>query len=223
MPARLPKGAWPIACLGALLGCGSKPGAQSPPASAQSGSEVTVAEQAEPTSSPESAEEAPAPTGPAVLTVEASVRGAAAAADVRLLAADGSAAGTGHTGEPISVPSGEYTLEVTVTDEKALVDKPTQRRSLTLHPGDSLRESVEFPWAMIQLNVRVNGSQDNGALVEVKRQGEVVAKLKSGADPVPISPGRYDADVKTRGTTIAVQGLMFPQGGTQSMPVNVQM
>jgi len=180
-------------------------------------------EPAEPEPEAESEAVAPVRKGPGVVTIDASVRGAAVPVDVRLTGADGSEAGTGHGGEPITVPAGEYSMEVAVTDEKALADTPTQRRTLTVNAGDSLRESVEFPWAMITLNVRINGRQDNGAIMELKRQGEVVAKLKSGADPVPISPGRYDADVKTRGATIAVQGLMFPEGGTQSMPVNVQM
>lgn len=210
-----------------LLACGSgassnEPSAQPAQPSPSSGDDLA----AEPAAAPadEGADEtAPLKPGPATIAVDATVRGKSVAADVRLIGADGAEAANGHSGEPISVQSGEYTLHVSVTDEAALLDKPMQRRPLTIQGGDSLKETVDFPWAMIQLNVRVNGKPDNGAIVELKRQGAVVGTLKSGADPVPISPGRYDAAVKTRGTTIPVQGLMFPQGATQSTPVNVQL
>jgi hypothetical protein len=200
----------------------SEPAAHPPPQWEEgTGDEQAVAE-AEPPSAP-TADSAPLRAGPATVEVNATVRGQSVAADVRLIGADGSEAGAGRNGEPISVQSGEYTLLVTIVDEAALLDRPLQRRPLTIQPGDSLKESVDFPWAMIQLNVRVNGRPDNGAIIELKRQGAVVGTLKSGAEPIPISPGRYDAEVKTRGATIPVQGLMFPQGGTQSMPVDVQL
>jgi hypothetical protein len=209
-----------------LLACGggassNEPAVQPPaPSDPASGDELAAAEQApaEPAADP-----APLRAGPATVEVNATVRGQSVAAEVRVVGEDGSEAGTGLSGEPISVQSGEYTLLVTITDEGALLDKPLLRRPLTIQPGDSLKETVDFPWAMIQLNVRVNGRPDNGAIVELSRQGAVVGTLKSGAEPVPLSPGRYDAEVKTRGATIPVRGLMFPQGATQSMPVEVQL
>src|SRR5687768_5062927 len=189
-----------------------------------SGDELAEAEPEARPQEPEPPAAAPAPkSGPASVRVDATVRGQAVAADVRLIGADGAEAATGRSGEPITVQSGEYTLLVTVSDEAVLLDKPMQRHPLTIEAGESLRESVDFPWAKIQLNVHVNGKPDNGAIVELKRQGAVVGKLKSGGEHTPISPGRYDAEVHTRGAKIPVQGLMFPQGATQSMPVNVQM
>lgn len=210
-----------------LLACGSGASSSGPaqapePEEPASGDELAASD---PEAPPEGPAETPAPlkAGPATVSVNATVRGQAVAADVRVIGEDGSEAGTGRSGGPISVQSGTYTMLVTITDETALLDKPMQRRPLTIQAGDSLQETVDFPWAMIQLNVRVNGKPDNGAIVELKRQGAVVGTLKSGADPIPISPGRYDAEVRTRGTTIPVKGLMFPQGATESMPVNVQL
>jgi hypothetical protein len=211
-----------------LLACGAgassnEPAAQPPaPSDPSSGDEPTAAS-AERAPGAVADDPAPLRAGPATVEVNATVRGQSVAAEVRMVGADGSEAGTGRSGEPISVQSGEYTLLVTIADEDALLDKPQRRQPLTIHPGDGLKETVEFPWAMIQLNVRVNGRPDNGAIVELKRQGAVVGKLKSGAEPVPISPGRYDAEVRTRGATIPVQGLMFPEGATQSMPVDVRL
>jgi hypothetical protein len=143
--------------------------------------------------------------------------------DVRLLGAGGQEVASGGSGDALQVSSGDYDMQVTVRDAAALADKPTQRRKLTLSPGDDLHEHVDFPWAMIQLNVIVNGTPDRAAVVQLTREGTTVAVFKSGAEPVAISPGRYSAQVKTHGASIEVPSLMFPEGATQSVPVRVQM
>jgi hypothetical protein len=165
----------------------------------------------------------PEASGPAAITVEAKVHGKAVDANVRLLGGDGSEVVAGKTGQTLSVQSGEYEMHVEITDAAVLLDKPTQRRPLTLHAGDNLHEAVEFPWAMVQLNVMVNGGLEKNASVMLSRQGKAVGTIKSGADPVAISPGHYEAEAKAGGATIQVKGLMFPEGATQTVPVNVQL
>jgi hypothetical protein len=206
-----------------VAGCGAAapvPSASSPPRS--EGNEVAAPE-------PRHTEPAAAAiaeverSGPAKVTVEAKVHGKAVPANVRLLGADGGEAASGKAGEPISVQSGEYEILVSITDPAALLDKPTQRRPLTVHPGDDLHEVAEFPWAMIQLNVMINGRSASGASVRLLRQGAEVGTLKSGADFTAISPGRYEAEVKVQGSSIEVHGLMFPEGATQTVPVNAQL
>jgi hypothetical protein len=163
------------------------------------------------------------PSGPARITVDARVHGQSVAADVRLVGPGGEDVAHGSTGEALQAGSGEYEMQVTIRDAAALADKPTQRRRLTLSPGDDLHEQVDFPWAMIQLNVMVNGSPDSGAVVHLMRGGTEVATFKSGAPPAPITPGRYSAQVKTRGAAIDVPSVMFPDSATQTIPVRVQM
>lgn len=215
---------WLSSCLFAALGCGGgaapQPAARS--AAPSGGQETPVAQAPESEQEPQSLER-PEAKGPARITVEAKVHGKAAPANVLLLGPDGGEVAHAASGQALSVQSGEYELQVQITAASALLDKPTQQRPLTLHAGDDLHESVEFPWAMVQLNVMVNGSADPNATIRLSRGGSDVGVLKSGAAPAPISPGRYDAEATTHGAKIKVDGLLFPEGATQSVPVNVRL
>jgi hypothetical protein len=217
-----------VCMLLAAFGCSGGGSSEPAPTASEGseGSEVAEAPAAEP-SAPESASEEEAipmrRSGPAKLTLDAVVQGKSVPAKVRLLAADGSEAASGETGQALNVQSGEYTLEVEIVDDDALLDKPTQKRQLTVNAGDELNEKAEFPWSKVTLNVRVNGKLDRGAKVILLRDGQEVAKVKSGAPLAPISPGRYEAVVETRGAKIEVKGMLFPEGGSETMPVDVRM
>jgi hypothetical protein len=211
-----------------ITGCASSPHAppQQAPAPTATGAQQAAAEPTPERPAAEADTSAPpvsAPAGPAKITVDARVHGQSAAADVRLIGPGGEEVAHGSTGEALQATSGDYEMQVTIRDAGALADKPTQRRSLTLSRGDDLHEKVDFPWAMIQLNVVVNGSPDSSAVVHLMRGDAEVAAFKSGAPPAAISPGRYRAQVKTRGAAIDVPQVMFPDSATQSIPVRVQM
>jgi hypothetical protein len=215
---------WTISLALAALGCGPTPPAETPaPPAVTAGDEAPPAQPALPSPSVETEPAVPPASGPATVTIEAKVNGKVVSAGVRILGPDGAEVAVGKSGDPIAVQSGEYTLAVDITDEAVLLDKPTQERSLTVNAGDSLQQRVDFPWAKIQLNVRINGNLDSSAEVLLGRKGAHVATLKSGAPAVPISPGRYEAEVHTKGSTTKVEGLMFPEGATQSVPVNLQL
>jgi hypothetical protein len=218
-----------LLCFAVLsLGCGGG-GAQGAEPEPESSAGDEVAEAAEPAAEAgdteaEPSEDIPMRTsGPAKLTLDAQVRGKSVPAKVRLLAADGSEAAKGETGQTIALQSGEYTLDVAITDDEAMLDTPTQKRTLTVNPCDELNEKAEFPWSMVALNVRVNGKLDRNAKVILMRDGEEVATVRSGAPPAAISPGRYEAVVETRGARIDVKGMLFPEGGTESKPIDVRM
>lgn len=213
-----------------VLGCGGGTSESRPPASASPGIEdesasEAAAEPSAPRASVESATNTePAPkAGPASLSLDAQVHGKSVPANVRLLSADGNEIASGPSGQAIQLPSGEYTLEVQINDASAMLDTPTQRRQLTIHGGDALQERAEFPWAMIQLNVRVNGTLDRKAEVVLMRDGQEVAKVHSGVEPAAITPGRYEATVLTHGAKIEVKGMQFPEGGTAVKPIDVHM
>lgn len=207
-------------CLGWMACGGGETPAAEPAAQTTAGSE-TPAPVAEPEApAPEPAAPEPA-SGPSSLTVSATVNHAPVAAHVKLAGEDGATTAEGETGQKVTVPSGTYTLEVSVTDEKVLIDKPTHEQEVTLLPGGDTTQAIDFPWAKIKLNVRVNGNLDPKAVVRVLRKGAVVAEIKSAADYVTISPGRYGATVKARGAEIDIDELMFPQGATREMPVGV--
>jgi hypothetical protein len=206
-----------------LIACGG--GATEPEAESAESSGSEAAPPATPIEAAPEAEASPDPgptSGPSQVSVTATVNRQPVPAHVRLVAADGSTAAEGEVGTKLDVPSGTYTLEVAVTDAKALADKPTEKREVTLLPGGDTTEVVDFAWSKIKLNVRVNGTLDPKAVVRLLRKGAVVAEIQSASDHVMISPGRYGAKVKPRGTEeIEVDELMVPQGATRETPVNV--
>jgi hypothetical protein len=209
----------------ALLACGASNEASEPAPTPRTNAIDTETSGGEPieAAAPEPAEDIPMRTsGPAHITVTAQVRGESVAADVRLLGEDGTAIES-KAGERISLQSGTYDLEVAVTDASKLADKPTERREVLIEAGADVDENVDFAWSRVQLNVKVNGDFDGNATVRLLRQGAPVTEVKSGSDYFMISPGRYKAEVMTRGAKIEVPELMFPEGATRDVPVSVAM
>jgi hypothetical protein len=197
----------------AALGCGAKGGAADEPPAATAGDESTV----DPSESVASGS-----ATPSTLSVVAVVAGQPTPASVRVLDAQGGVAAEGTSGGSLSLPAGSYALEVTISDATAMIDTPTQRSELQLEPGQAANVQTEFRWAKVTLDVRVGGRSQRGAKVVLLRNGEPVAEMKSGAAPVPITPGRYEADVSLPGRTVRVTGLHFPDSAMQTVPVNVR-
>jgi hypothetical protein len=211
----------------AALGCsssasGSAATHEGPPA-ASAGEETSPAEP-EPIAdeAPVDEPEPPLASGPASVTLTAVVADQPVPADVRVLDESGKVASEGAAGDRITLPAGNYQMEISIRDAAALADRPTQKRALLLKPGDDARLEARFRWAKVTLNVLVGGRAQAGANVKLLRDGEVVAEMKSGAPPAAITPGRYEADVSLKGTVIRVKGLQFPEGATQTVPVRVQ-
>lgn len=202
----------------AASGCGATAGSgeQSPAASA--GDESTV----EPADAVPDAPHVVPRTGPATLTVTAMVAGQPTQASVRVLDAHGAVKGEGSSGSPITLAAGSYKLEVSISDASVMIDKPTQRSGLQLEPGQPAKVQADFPWAKVKLDVRVGGRSQRGVKVLLLRDGEPVAEMKSGAEPAPITPGRYEADVSLPGRNVRVTGLHFPDSATQTVPVHVK-
>jgi hypothetical protein len=76
----------------------------------------------------------------------------------------------------------------------------------------------------VRLNVTRNGRPLRHPEITLFRQGseEPSATFRVSDEHVPISPGRYEADVKLRGHEIRVRGLTFMDGATQNIPVNIE-
>lgn len=208
----------------AAAGCGSQASGSTadraqPPAASQ-GEEVSpdepAIEEPEPEPEPERA------SGPGTVTLIARVDQSTVQASVRILDESGVVQREAASGEPISLPAGNYRAEISITDASALADKPTQARQLLVRPGDNPPIEASFRWAKVTLNVLVGGRAQPGAKVTLLRDGEPVAEMKSGAPPAAITPGRYEADVQLKGSIIRVKGLQFPESATQTVPVRVQ-
>lgn len=214
----------------AAVGCGSeaRPPASTPesPPAASVGEEATPEPPVADRESTQEVSAAPAaPTGGrGTLLLTASVAGKNVPATVRVLDESGEQRAEGSSEQPISLAAGNYQLEVAITDASVMADRPTQKRELVLQGGQNANVEAHFKWAKVTLDVRINGRSQPGAKVQLLREEQVVAEMKSGAPPAAITPGRYEADVLLKGTTkIRVKGLQFPDAATQTVPVNVKM
>jgi hypothetical protein len=156
------------------------------------------------------------------MTVRVLVDGQPVRAHVRILDTTGRAQSDAESGTVIPLRAGNYRIELQVSDAAALADTPKQVREVYLQAGKNTEIEASFPWARVTLNVLVGGSSRAGVPVKLIRNGEVVAQLTSGAKPAAVTPGKYEADVLLKGTTIRVKGLMFLEGATQTIPVRVR-
>lgn len=161
-------------------------------------------------------------TGSASMNVRALVAGQVVPARIRVFDESGNVSSEGESGTLIALRAGSHKIELQISDAAALADMPKQKREVFLEAGKTTQVEAAFPWAKVTLNVLVGGRSQNGVPVKLLRNGEVVAQMKGGAKPAAITPGRYEADVLLKGTTIRVKGLMFPEGATQTVPVRVQ-
>lgn len=209
-------------CGGSAAAPGEGPEATPPPEATAGDEHVPVAEP--PVAAQPAAAEEPEETGPASFSTKVTVGGKAAPAHVRVLSSSEQVVVEGEAGASLSLPAGQYyRIEIKISDPKTLFDQPAQTQELTLHPGNNPVVSVDFPLAKVKLNVVVNGKSEANATVKLMRRGEAVGELKSGGDFVPLSPGRYDAEVHVKGSVIEVKDLLFPEGATQTVPVAVQL
>jgi hypothetical protein len=203
------------------LGCG---GAQPQAEEAAPFGEEGFAEPGAAEPEPFEEEEAPAEParGPASISVTPKVVGQAVSGSVKIVNEAGETVAEGSAGQNINVQSGHYTVEVRVTDEKTLADRPTRTMEVDLQPGAQARQEMSFPWCKVRVIVRVKGKKTGRATVKLLRNGEHVATLQSGAQQyVPLSPGRYQAEVKSGGLVTTLDEVMFPEGGTRDVPIDV--
>ena len=209
----------PIVLLAVACGGGGEP-AEPPGASIETeGGEALPS----PTADSEAASPtavSPTPSGPSTIRFDVKVAGEPVGAEISILRG-GEVVASGQAGQPITTESGDYEMAIKVTD--GLVDHPVEHGQLTLEAGADVAQTIELAWARIQVQVRINGRATKSATVDVMRDGEVVATLKSGAPHVLISPGRYQAIVKARGAKMEVPELMFPSEATRTVPVSVKM
>jgi len=170
------------------------------------------------------AEPDPIPTGPVDVTVTLRVGTDDVEGTVALINEAGETVAEGNGGQTFNVQSGAYQVSATIADASVLIDTPTVTQDAQLTAGETQTVEVTFPRARILLNVTRGGRALRRPEVTLYRQGseEPAASFRVGQNHVPISPGRYEADVKLRGHEIRVRGLTFMDGATQSIPVNIE-
>lgn len=171
-------------------------------------------------------EPAPAPpSGPGRLRAVNRVGGADVGGTVRVLNEAGEVVREGASGDTFDVPSGDYTVEGTITDAAILVDRPTRSADggATVTPGETATAQINFPVSRIRIEVRRHGTVVRTWRLTVHPQGaeEPEITLEPTRDHVPITPGRYEGSLRAGSNEIAVSGLIFQGGATMSVPINM--
>jgi len=212
-----------------LLGCGGGTDAAPPP---ENGGDVEDPYAAGNGGAPEGTEgggtstEAPSEPqgGPASVMIKAVMDGTEVAARIQILGDDGRVVQEGEAPLSAQVSAGTYTFTAQISDAAILVDRPTVRNEgVTVAPGGPHNVTVSIPRAQVRLKVVRGGREIRNPEITLMRQGstEPVHRYRPGAAHIPISPGRYEADVKMGRDVIHVQGITFMEGATQDIPIEI--
>jgi len=212
--------------LALALGCGGEPTEEAQPQSTSGGEDVAATSEMAPPMDegvPEPEPE-PEPEGPAQLSVTVKVGFDETPLPVRVLNADGDeVAASGSAEAAFTLPAGDYTVVVAVTDAQMLADTPEKRESVSLAPAEERNLLVEFPRARVRLRVRRNHRELRRARVELRRAGsdETVVDYRTSNDYLPISAGRYTAIVHAANQEITVNDMIFMEGSSRDMPIDI--
>lgn len=184
--------------------------------------DVEPNEQQAPQATDDDSMDKPAVAGPASITINVTVKDEPVSSAIKLVNEADEVISEGGSGQTFRVRSGRYSAHIQITDEKAMIDKPTKILEFELAPGAEVTEKVSFPWSQIRLNVKVKGRLNKNAKVKLIRDGEVVATLTSAArDYVIISPGHYQAEVSVGSLVTKLDEVMLPEGATRDVPIDV--
>ena len=172
-------------------------------------------------------ETAPPPrSGPGRLHVVNRVGGADVGGTVRVTNDAGETVAEGASGDTFDVPSGDYSVEGTITDAALLIDRPTRPLDggATVVPGETADAQINFPVSRIRVEVRRRGTVVRTWRLTVHPQGaeEPEIVIEPSRDHVPITPGRYEGSLRAGSSEIAVNGLIFQGGATMSVPINME-
>jgi len=218
-----------VLLLALALGCGGESSESASGTSSTSGGEDVAASTAmdePPMDEPpmdEGLEPEPEATGPAQLTVTVKVGFTAAELPVRVLNADGDEVANGTAGRAFTLPSGVYTVVVAVTDASVLADTPEKQEEVALAPGEDGSIEIQFARAQVRLHVRRNNRELRRARVELRHAGsdETVVDFRTSNDYLPISAGRYTAIVHAANQEITVNDMIFMEGSSRDMPIDI--
>lgn len=209
------------------LGCGGG-STSTPPPNSGNVEDPYAQGNGEPEGTPEEGNTTEAPAepqaGPASVMVKAVMEGTEVAAHIQVLADDGHVAAEGEAPLAAQVTSGTYTFTAQISDAAILVDRPTVRNEgVEVAPGGPHNINVSIPRAQVRLKVMRGGREVRNPEIVLMHQGstEPVHRFRPGASHIPISPGRYEADVKMGRDVIHVQGITFMEGATQDIPIEI--
>jgi hypothetical protein len=126
-------------------------------------------------------------------------------------------------GQEFTAEAGTRRIEVTLTQEGVLVDKPTRPIDVAVEADKLAKVNVVFPSAKVQLSLLINGKPQPATPLKLVRDGAVVAEVRSGGPLFQVTPGNYEAEVQVRNKTVRVKGLVFFESTDQVVPVRAQL
>ena len=168
--------------------------------------------------------EAEVPAEPVEATISVRVGIDEVVLPVQLLGADGEVVAETRAGETITIAPGSYTAVSRIEDDGMLIDKPERQEEIEVQAGQRNRIEVRFPRSRVRLQISRGGRAISNATVVLYRVGEEepVARFTASDRAIPISPGRYEAEVTGRGVQTRVQGLVFQPNAQQDIPVVIE-
>jgi hypothetical protein len=167
----------------------------------------------------------PMPTGPAQLRIAVRLGSEPFTERVELRNAEDEVIRSVRDGDEVEVPAGSYHLHGAVRDEDQLIDKPERDgEAIEAAPGGETTVELIFRRSRVRISVTKGGRNVRDAQVSLRRQGETepVTEFPSDGRTLSITPGRYDARITHRDQHIEANGLIFQDGATQNIPIQLQ-
>ena len=119
---------------------------------------------------------------------------------------------SGSCGDTLGVPAGSY--DVVVQLDGAL-DRPEQRRRVTVTAGATERVTADFSTAILEVRVTADGRRAAGMAI-ITRNGQRVGTLGSGVSG-HLSAGTYDIVVRYRTEERRFDGVTLARGQRRAL------
>lgn len=128
------------------------------------------------------------------------------------LRSGGRTVGSGPCGEALSVPAGSY--EAVVQLDGAL-DRPEQRRRVTVAAGATERVTADFSTAILEVRITAGGRRAAGMAI-ITRNGQRIGTLGSGVSG-HLSAGTYDVVIRYRTEERRFDGVTLARGQRRAL------
>jgi hypothetical protein len=166
------------------------------------------------------------PSGPGQLRIAVKVGGQEASGTVRVVSSSGETVAEGRSGETFTVPSGDYTISASITDDDVMIDTPTRENDqpVSVMAGQESSAEVDFPVSRVRIRVTRRGRAVSRWRMEVRPQADESAEaitLQPSQDHIAITPGRYAAVVHLGAEQITINEIIFQGGARMDVPVNI--
>jgi len=208
----------------ATVGCGGGEAEEIEAPATTTGAETSAESEAYVEEEEEVEEAPPAPTGPGRLRIEVRLGTDPFEGEVELRNADGEVVASVRNGQELELPAGTYYMHGEIRDEDQLIDKPSRDgEAIELPPEGEATAELIFRRSRVRITVTKGGRNVAQARISLRRQGETEPVIEYPADgrTLALTPGRYDATITHRDQHVEASGLIFQDGATQNIPIQL--